>query len=364
MYICTKLNIMEQLSRHIERLLLRHNCVIVPGIGGFVAQYVPARYIEEEHLFIPPFRNVGFNPLLTINDGLLTQSYMTENSITYTQGVNAIRTEVSKLHKILETKGEVEFSGIGTLSLTSDGTYDFNPISGGIASPILYALDVLSTSYCSTNIHLTENTKIEEKLNQKKKSRNEYILHINKTLIHNIAAAVVAILFYFAWTMPLGDIKQSNEKLLFSSINKEDKTLASNVTGEAITQIASTLKKKSNNILNSKDKNIQHQNNNVEKNAKEILDIGNKQLIGDLYKTSNKPTYTIVLVSAVPKCNAEKFVESLNTKYSLHLDVIPMTNRNNSRIIFGSFKTENEARARLRQLRCCELFEQAWVMKL
>ena len=67
---------MIELSRHIESLLLAHDCVIVPGLGGFVAHYVPARRIAEEQLFLPPSRSVGFNQQLTINDGLLVQSYM------------------------------------------------------------------------------------------------------------------------------------------------------------------------------------------------------------------------------------------------------------------------------------------------
>ena len=53
---------MIELSRHIENLLLKHNCVIVPQLGGFVTQYVPARYISEEQIFLPPYRSVGFNP--------------------------------------------------------------------------------------------------------------------------------------------------------------------------------------------------------------------------------------------------------------------------------------------------------------
>ena len=71
-YLCS----MIELSRHIESLLLHHDCVIVPGLGGFGTQYVPARRIEEEFLFLPPYRSVGFNQQLVLNDGLLVQSYM------------------------------------------------------------------------------------------------------------------------------------------------------------------------------------------------------------------------------------------------------------------------------------------------
>ena len=33
---------MIELAQHIEALLLENDCVIVPGLGGFVAHYTPA----------------------------------------------------------------------------------------------------------------------------------------------------------------------------------------------------------------------------------------------------------------------------------------------------------------------------------
>ena len=62
---------MIELARHIEILLLENDCVIIPDFGGFIAHYQPARYIKEENLYLPPVRTIGFNPQLTINDGLL-----------------------------------------------------------------------------------------------------------------------------------------------------------------------------------------------------------------------------------------------------------------------------------------------------
>ena len=66
---------MIELSQHIEVLLLENDCVIVPGLGGFVAHYTPAIQVEE-NVFLPPTRTIGFNPQLKLNDGLLVQSYM------------------------------------------------------------------------------------------------------------------------------------------------------------------------------------------------------------------------------------------------------------------------------------------------
>lgn len=63
---------MIELAQHIEALLLENDCVIVPGLGGFVAHYTPAMRVAEENTFLPPTRIIGFNPQLKMNDGLLS----------------------------------------------------------------------------------------------------------------------------------------------------------------------------------------------------------------------------------------------------------------------------------------------------
>lgn len=62
---------MIELAQHIEVLLLENDCVIVPGLGGFVAHYTPAMRVAEENVFLPPTRIIGFNPQLKMNDGYL-----------------------------------------------------------------------------------------------------------------------------------------------------------------------------------------------------------------------------------------------------------------------------------------------------
>ena len=64
---------MIELAKHIEYLLLENDCVVIPSLGGFIAHYQPAHYEESEGIFLPPIRSIGFNPQLTMNDGLLVQ---------------------------------------------------------------------------------------------------------------------------------------------------------------------------------------------------------------------------------------------------------------------------------------------------
>ena len=46
---------MIELAQHIEALLLENDCVIVPGLGGFVAHYTPAMRVAEENYVFAPY---------------------------------------------------------------------------------------------------------------------------------------------------------------------------------------------------------------------------------------------------------------------------------------------------------------------
>ena len=96
---------MIELARHIEILLLENDCVIIPDFGGFIAHYQPARYIKEENLYLPPVRTIGFNPQLTINDGLLVQSYMQAHHTDFPDATRMIEEEVAGLKEQLYQNG-------------------------------------------------------------------------------------------------------------------------------------------------------------------------------------------------------------------------------------------------------------------
>ena len=195
---------MIELSKHIECLLLRHNCVIVPGLGGFVTQYVPARYVPEEELFFPPFRSVGFNPRLTLNDGLLVQSYMQAYDTSYPETLRIVENAVAEVRAELQESGSFTFNGIGTLSLDAAGNYDFVPCEAGVLSPALYGLSSFTAKALEAPAECAkkETPRRKRKMRVVKKSEKSYVLSINKELVNYVAAAVVAIIFYFAWAVP------------------------------------------------------------------------------------------------------------------------------------------------------------------
>ncbi len=118
---------MISLSEHIEYLIRRHDCVIVPGWGAFVANYQSARIDAESKQMLPPSRSVGFNSALTHNDGLVASSIARRSGITYDNAVEAIAHEVNALRHQLETDGEIAIGRLGIFHRNENGTAIFEP---------------------------------------------------------------------------------------------------------------------------------------------------------------------------------------------------------------------------------------------
>ena len=193
---------MIELAKHIEILLLGNDCVIVPELGGFITHYQPAHYEEDEGMYLPPTRTVGFNPQLTMNDGLLTQSYMQAYHTDFPDAVRKIAEEVDSLKKTLHQEGVVEMSGIGKLHYTIHETYEFHPNENGILSPSLYALDAFSIMPLSAEV--MECVPTEEPMRADVlpvKKRKEY--RLNPQWLGNAVAVAVAAFLFFALSIPV-----------------------------------------------------------------------------------------------------------------------------------------------------------------
>lgn len=129
---------MIELAQHIEALLLENDCVIVPGLGGFVGHYTPAVRLAEENRFLPPARVIGFNPSLKMNDGLLVQSYASVYGTSFSDATRRIEHQVCRLQNKLYEEGKVELANIGELRCSVYGALSFVPFDSKLTTPYLY----------------------------------------------------------------------------------------------------------------------------------------------------------------------------------------------------------------------------------
>jgi nucleoid DNA-binding protein len=115
------------IGHYIHELLYRYDCVIVPGFGGFVGNYAPARVHPVQHRFFPPSKKVTFNKHLQNNDGLLANLIAQDCDCSFEQAMAQIRIAVDEMQSQLKNNQTVALGKVGNLRTDSHGSVLFSP---------------------------------------------------------------------------------------------------------------------------------------------------------------------------------------------------------------------------------------------
>ncbi len=99
----------------IGNLLLRHNCVIVPSFGGFVAKQTSATIDYKNGVMLPPRKSILFNRQLINNDGLLISEYATTNHLFYNSAEESVKNSVSVWNEKLRNGERITLDRVGYL---------------------------------------------------------------------------------------------------------------------------------------------------------------------------------------------------------------------------------------------------------
>ena len=345
---------MIELERHIEILLLDNDCVIVPNLGGFMAHHVEAHFDDNDMLFLPPSRTLGFNPKLRLNDSLLAQSYIEAYDISYPEAMNRIEDEVNELKQTLQNEGVYELNDIGTLSMNEDGNYEFMPCEAGILTPALYGLSSFDMSVNkSADLPLPVQEKQEEEpvVAEQETVTEEpaaKTISIRVSAIRNAVAIAAAILAFFLITTPVG----TQDKAGMNLSNIENSMLYRVMPKE----------------MTSTKTDVQLQNESVQKEqqrqepAKNETPLTEEKQQETAKMTPQSHYWSIVLASKVSLKNAQAFVGQLTQEGFPQAKVL--TKKSGNRVIYGSYGTEQEAYQALRSLRGHSAFEEAWVYEV
>jgi len=118
---------MKDLSPFIRELLYTQDCVILPGLGGFIGNYTPARIDRDSHTFHPPVKAISFNSRLSHNDGLLIGKISEKKEIGYADAKQIVDDYVSNLKDRLNQGERIHLSGIGHFQMNNEGSLQYEP---------------------------------------------------------------------------------------------------------------------------------------------------------------------------------------------------------------------------------------------
>jgi hypothetical protein len=114
------------IEKRILDLLYFKDCVIIPGLGGFVSHYVPAKIKEETQTLVPPSKKIGFNTDLLHDDGLLSGYLVDFNRITLPVARKALDEFVDKLKIQIASGTPYIIEDVGTFSYSKTGELLFS----------------------------------------------------------------------------------------------------------------------------------------------------------------------------------------------------------------------------------------------
>ncbi len=193
---------MQNIFNLLAYLLTKHDCVIIPGFGGFVVHYESAHCAAAEGFFAPPTNTIGLNTDLYHNDGLLVNSLMRIEKSDYKTAHLKVLQFVEDIKNTLDTTGKVHMPEIGDITVSGEGKYLFTPGKNISANAGIYGL----SGFYLPMLNQLE-TYSEESSVMKKKDKNVILIPIPKSFIKTVASAAAIILAVLMISSPIDNSK-------------------------------------------------------------------------------------------------------------------------------------------------------------
>lgn len=114
----------DLLSKMVKELILDDDRVVLPGLGCFVAEIVPAYFSDKGYTINPPYRKLYFRSRPDEGDALI-EFYMKSNDVSYEVAERIVKDFVSELKSVLHAKKMVLFPGLGRLRATKENNVFF-----------------------------------------------------------------------------------------------------------------------------------------------------------------------------------------------------------------------------------------------
>lgn len=352
---------MYNLSLHIEYLLLRHDCVVVPGFGAFINVRQAATFDKNSGIWSPMTREVRFNCALVHDDGLLASSYARKNRVSFAEGRELLRADVHRLHEILDEDSEVTLGQLGILQQNVD-TICFMPMHGAgklaeilgyTAAPIRFEKSSVSEETAASAdkdaVKATVDSAdegMEGKTCKFDTSRNYYI-PVNKMFARVAACIALIVAVAMSLVMPDSERVKVDEASVLPTENTIRKKM--NPVKEAVVKTDS-----------NEGKSAKH-NVTVKEEAKPTVEMAAEPTVTarvDSNASEKAEKFHAVVATFSKAEDAEKFIK-FNRESGYDLQVINTSTK--SRVSAARGNNRAELQQLMRESRFRATFEGAWI---
>lgn len=348
---------MIDLSRHIEYLLLTDTEVQIQQLGIFRAQCMPSRWVEDEHLLLPPYRTLHFEAKADVDDTRLLHTLALKYKLSM-QEAEIKRTEyVEHLKQELQENGSADLGNIGVFVCESEGSeLLFIPCEAGVTTPAYYGLDALHLEPLPQHEH---RAKIKGRTRALHTNNDEdyFVIRIPKRALHYAASVAAAAVLFFAASTPIAEQAASGEQTAHTTF-----FVPSHLMSQPACQPVTQTSAKEDILL----ENVKAEDTPLEE-AVSAAEMVNEVVVPQTAEVpvavqSEGPTYAVVLASAIPMQRAEAYAKELNSR---GIQAEARQFGKIVRVIIPGFTTAEEVQERIHELKSHSAeFEGAWTLKV
>ena len=371
---------MDRIIKYIERLLLQHDCVIIPDFGGFVLQSVSAVYLSDEHSFTPSRNEIVFNPTLTHNDGLLVESYMQDYSVDFNKAQQLVYKDVASMKSLLNDNIELQLGSIGFF-IKENERIVFMPVKGSVLAygARSYGLPVFHFLPLSSRIRpmlvadvATPDGEIVMSVNKdRKRGRNViYSIPVTRSFLRAVAATVAAILLFLFVSTPVSDVNNASYTASFVPQEIMPKKSVDDISSD--NSVASP-SDDTQTLLNNEEHSSEfayNKSNLSSENSKSSTSASSKSSVSSKNTTAKSSAvktggakYYVIICSFKSKEYAQAYIKGLKgSKVAANADVLLRDGR--ARGYAQSFSNEKDAQSYMEELHKIPKHKDAWVYKV
>ncbi|MBP3407976.1 MAG: SPOR domain-containing protein [Bacteroidaceae bacterium] len=332
---------MENLVKYTTRLVAQYNCVIIPGLGAFLAHNVPASYNIEGATFMPPHRALGFNPQVTIDDALLVSEYIYAQHLSYDEASKMLHDDINALRRELSTKGTVCFGELGTFTINIAGEISFDQAPNGIDDPYNFGFEPLVIQQLSD---------VEKK---------EIV--IKRSTFKRYVALAAAVILMFFFVSPVGDsaYEPSMTAGFVTGNNKQIKESIQTMEApglEGRCEIAPVADTVTETIITAEYAPVEP----TEAAIEEVVETATSESAAEkvVEESIVSKRFSIIVASTPNEQKAQLAIEELSAKHEADYTVVQGDGRH--RIAYGTYSSNKEAVDALSHVK--GTFPDAWIL--
>ncbi len=342
------------ISAHIGQLVMEHECVIIPGLGGFITNYHAAEINQRQYSIQPPSRKLVFNAQLNTNDGLLAHHLSQRLDISYKTSLLLLEVFSNYCLRDLEEGKRIAFGDLGILDMNIHNKLEFFPNTTINYNQDAFGFKPLSLKAIERKPDFNLKAPIQQTV---VKPHITKVLSLDSLDLKKIAAVLIPIVFIVSAVFFLPSLNQ-NKSLQQTSVFSFLDSLKSNdlsfSTEETQPEIDNTINNES----------IEDQSNIPSELTENKSDNTTKQsefIIQDREFEISKGQYHIICGSFIEKTRAEVLVNRLKSEgFSAY--VADRSKSGSYRVSMQSFANEQDAIQQMKWVRN-QGYDNVWILK-